>query len=584
MPAALLSVVALISLTAWVANLLDGYARAGWDQRIDAAASAAASALEADWPDEPSESVQALAKSMAAATRLRVTLIGPAGRVIADSECADLAAVREMENHQNRVEVVEAMRSGSGWRTRQSGTFGRRFRYRALQIDRDGQRLGVVRTAGSSAAIEATAAAARRAVWLGGLITMAVTAVGISWVLSRGTRPARELSVAAQNLAAGTYDQLLPAAGYFNDELAALAASLGEIGRRLAKREYQLHRNWQTQSTILEGMTEGVIAVNAEQRILFSNRAAGRAMGFNAQAVEGRTLLEAVRSHELREACQQAIADGEPQERVLAWRSGKNRIFEAHASPMPGDPCPGAVLVLRDISELKRLENLRQEFMANVSHELKTPLSSIKAYAETLLNGALHDPQHAENFLHRIDEQSDRLNQLVMDMLSLARLEAGQAAVEVSDVPIARVAARCVADFQQLAAAGSVQLENRTDDSDLVVRADEEALWQILSNLIDNAVKYTPAGGQVTVAAEADGEMAVIRVTDTGPGIAPQHHRRLFERFYRVDKARSRELGGTGLGLSIVKHLSGAMGGSVAVDSRVGKGATFEVRLPLAGG
>jgi two-component system phosphate regulon sensor histidine kinase PhoR len=240
------------------------------------------------------------------------------------------------------------------------------------------------------------------------------------------------------------------------------------------------------------------------------------------------------------------------------------------------------VLVMRDVTEIKRLENMRQQFLANVSHELKTPLSSIKAYAETLLGGARHDAEHCQRFLERIDEQAARLHQLIQDMLSLARIESGQAALEVTDVSVQRSVGRCLADYEALAAARGVMLDNLADDPSLVIRGDEEAVWQILANLVDNAVKYTPPAGRVSVAARRDGGMAVIEVRDTGAGIAAEHHARVFERFYRVDKARSRELGGTGLGLSIVKHLCQAMGGTVAVQSEINRGSTFTVRLPLA--
>jgi two-component system phosphate regulon sensor histidine kinase PhoR len=245
---------------------------------------------------------------------------------------------------------------------------------------------------------------------------------------------------------------------------------------------------------------------------------------------------------------------------------------------------PGVVVVLRDVSEVKRLEQMRQQFIANVSHELKTPLSSIKAYAETLLGGALKDPVHAQRFLERIDEQANRLHQLIMDMLSLARIESSQAPLELAIVPLGRVVQRTLADHERQAASKQVTLENRFADAPILVRADEEALRQILNNLIDNAVKYTPVGGCVSVAGRVDGGVVLCEVTDTGPGIAAEHHGRLFERFYRVDKARSRELGGTGLGLAIVKHLTQAMGGSVEISSQVGQGSTFTVRLPSAGG
>ncbi|MBX3424686.1 MAG: PAS domain-containing protein [Pirellulales bacterium] len=584
LPAVLLSAIALALLTGWFAQRQGEAARDAWDERLDAAADGAAALLLNSWPRELDAASQDLAVTIDKFADLRATLVDSAGRVVGESQLRSLESVRKLENHRNRVELVEARRSGAAFATRVSSTFGQRFRYRAVRINRGKEIVGFVRLAALAEHIDDDADQRRLAAWkLGGIATAAFSA-GLLLILARTTRPLRDLAQSARAMAGGDYDQRIVVSNRVNDDLASLSQSLAEIGKRLAKREYQLHRNWQTQATVLEGMAEGVVAVDANERILFANRSAGTALGFNAQAVEGRTLLEAVRSHELREACQHAMRTGEFQERELVWRAGKPRTFEAGASPLPGDPCPGAVLVIRDISELKRLEGLRQQFIANVSHELKTPLSSIKAYAETLLGGALHDPDNAERFLRRIDEQSDRLNQLVRDMLSLARIESGQTTLELTTVSVAKVAERCVLDYETQAKSKSVALVNDAGDRELNVRADEEALWQILSNLVDNAVKYSPEGGRVGIAARREGEMAVIEVSDTGPGIPPEHHARVFERFYRVDKARSRELGGTGLGLAIVKHLSQIMGGSVAVTSVPGKGALFSVKLPLVDG
>ena len=243
-------------------------------------------------------------------------------------------------------------------------------------------------------------------------------------------------------------------------------------------------------------MSESVIAVDRGEHVLFANASAGRMLGFRPANVEGLTLLEAVRSHELRELVHRSLRTKELANCELTWRTGAPRTFDVLATPLPGDPPPGVVLVLRDVSELKRLERMRQQFVANVSHELKTPLSSIKAYTETLISGARHDPVHCERFLNRIDEQAARLQELIVDMLSLARIESGQAALDLADVSVARVVRRCIADYEPQAVARELVLENLVDDPGVRVHADEEGLRQILSNLIDNAVKYTPAGGQ----------------------------------------------------------------------------------------
>jgi two-component system phosphate regulon sensor histidine kinase PhoR len=251
---------------------------------------------------------------------------------------------------------------------------------------------------------------------------------------------------------------------------------------------------------------------------------------------------------------------------------------------LPGHPCPGAVLVLHDVTELRRLEQLRREFVANVSHELKTPLTSISAYAETLLDGAVDDAEHNRIFLMRIEEQAERLQGLIIDLLALARLDADDSPYELAPVDIGPVLTASVQAHQAVAEAKRVQLEIHPPADELQVFADPEGIRTIIDNLLDNALNYTPAGGQVSVRWTPDADCLQIEVADTGIGIAKEHQARIFERFFRIDKARSRELGGTGLGLAIVKHLCQVFGGSISVTSQMGQGSTFIVRLqqPIA--
>jgi two-component system, OmpR family, phosphate regulon sensor histidine kinase PhoR len=237
-------------------------------------------------------------------------------------------------------------------------------------------------------------------------------------------------------------------------------------------------------------------------------------------------------------------------------------------------------MVLHDMTELRRLESLRRELVANVSHELKTPLAAIKGYAETLRLGAVNDKQHNLHFVRRIEEQADRLHELILDILQIARLESGQETFALTNVPVAAALAKCVQQFAEAAAARSISLALQPPPDDVTVYADATGLRTIVNNLIDNALKYTPPGGQVKVRAADDGHKVVIEIEDTGVGIAEAELARIFERFYRVEKARSRDLGGTGLGLSIVKHLAHSFGGGVSVESKPGVGSTFRVQLP----
>ena len=240
------------------------------------------------------------------------------------------------------------------------------------------------------------------------------------------------------------------------------------------------------------------------------------------------------------------------------------------------------MIVLHDLTELRRLENVRRELVANVSHELKTPLTVIKGYAETLRLGAVNDPEHNLQFIHRIEEQADRLHELIQDLLQIARLEAGSETFDLGSVPLDELISECASQFADVAATKGVTLATESLLADVAAWADEEGVRTILNNLVDNALKFTPAGGRITMRCLADDESVTVEVQDTGIGIAADDQARIFERFYRVDKARSRELGGTGLGLSIVKHLAQAFGGNVSVESRPASGSTFRVTLSRA--
>jgi two-component system phosphate regulon sensor histidine kinase PhoR len=360
------------------------------------------------------------------------------------------------------------------------------------------------------------------------------------------------------------------------------------MSERLAAQFTQLGEDREQLRMILGGMVEGVVALDGEQRILFANERALQLLGVPNQAAAGRRLWEVVRQRALQDLVRQALADPKPCQQELTWTGPAAKSLTVHAARLPGSPPRGAVLVLHDTTELRRLERLRQDFVANVSHELKTPLSVIKACVETLLDGAVDDPEHRGPFLQRIAEQGDRLHALILDLLSLARIESGAEMLEFQAVPLGPAVAACLERHRARAAGKNQRFEAVPEPAagpagaETAAWADEEAVAQILDNLVDNAVKYTPPGGRIQVRWRAEDGHVRLEVEDSGIGIPEQDLPRIFERFYRVDKARSRELGGTGLGLAIVKHLVQAMRGSVRASSRVGQGTTFAVRLPRA--
>jgi two-component system phosphate regulon sensor histidine kinase PhoR len=419
------------------------------------------------------------------------------------------------------------------------------------------------------------------------------------WLARRTTLPLQELTQGAESIAAGDYGHKVYASGA--DEVRTLAHTFNHMSERLATQFAQLDEERQQLRAILSGMVEGVVALDAEQRLLFANERALELLDLRGQSVLGRKMWEVIRQRSLIELVRKAMVDSNPCRDELIKTGPATRSLTAHAARLQGTVSRGAVLVLHDTTELRRLEQMRQDFVANVSHELKTPLSVIQACAETLLDGAAEDPQHRNQFLTRICDEGQRLHSLILDLLSLARIESGAELFAIGPVPLADVVTECLQRHCARAAnknqrleiecSGKVRMFQSGDDAALVngkagprlaALADEDALAQILDNLVDNAVKYTPDGGRIRVRWRAEDDQACLEVEDSGIGIPERDLPRVFERFYRVDKARSRELGGTGLGLSIVKHLLQGMHGTIQASSVIGKGSVFHIRLPRA--
>ncbi len=424
--------------------------------------------------------------------------------------------------------------------------------------------------------------------WAWGISGAIVALIAVTW-LARGFLRCRavvrdlERRLAALGQGRPIRPTLIRAPG----TVGRLAKTFDVVVPELQERLSRYSRDVEQLRVVLSGMAEGVIAIDSRRRLLFANKSADYLFGLGPQAV-GRLIPELIRSPQFQEAVDSTLAgpDTYRGEIVLPSREvmprSIPRVLAVHGSMLPGSVPSGAVLVFHDVTELRRLERMRQDFVANVSHELKTPLASIKAYTETLLDWALHDENVNVRFLNRIEEQADRLNQLILDLLSLARLESGHEVFQHGPLAVSAVVETCIETHRGRAEAKELDLRlelGPIDESTLVV-ADEEAVHQILDNLIDNAIKYTPEGGWVRVACQLSDEAVEIEVADSGIGIPRDDLPRVFERFYRVDKARSREMGGTGLGLSIVKHLIQSIGGQITVDSRVGEGTRFHVQLP----
>ena len=551
-------------------------------RRLHDLAVAVRESLAESIPQTSSPELQTRLKRLADATGTRISLIKADGEVVGDS--ADDPA--GMDDHSNRPEIIEAEKKDVGLARRDSPTLETPMMYVAVPIESDGKTIGYARVAADMATIHAESQALQNRIYIAAALVSCIAVLLTYLIVSRIVQPLSVLTKAAQAIASG---ESMPSVHIPNlDEIGVLAGAFNSMSRQLAERitelqdkTRELEENSNRLSTVLAGMIEGVIAVDDSERILFANRAARPLLDLSTDEVIGRPIWEAIRNKTVHDVVRETLA-GRQKHAVEFEVPRTQSVMAMLATRMPGKPSPGVVLVTHDVTELRKLENLRHEFVSNVSHELKTPLTAIQTFTETLLNGALSDPENARRFLQRIEEQAERLHMLILDLLSLAKIESGQEVFDVSRLAIDPLIASCVEEYRTVAEAKPIQLIAEPPGVDVQVEVESEGFRFIVNNLIDNAVKYTPAGGRVTVRWRAERTHAVIEVEDTGVGIAREHQERIFERFYRVDKARSREMGGTGLGLSIVKHLAQVFSGSVELKSQVGKGSTFTVRLPLA--
>jgi two-component system phosphate regulon sensor histidine kinase PhoR len=418
------------------------------------------------------------------------------------------------------------------------------------------------------------------------MVAMVVFAwVGASYALARRfARPLDELTDGARRLAEGDFGYKIRVSG--GREHSTLAATFNAMSGRLASMFDLLEHDREQLRAILSGMVEGVIAIDDDQRMLFANDRVGSLLGFDSSAAVGRRLSDLILQQGFREIVERGLAGTEPYREELEWKGPPARTLAMYISRFPGHGAPGAVVVVHDTTDIRQVERLRQDFVANVSHELKTPLSVIKSSVEALADGAAEEPDARVMFLSQVTREADRLEELILDLLSLARIESGNLGLEPQAIVLERAITDCVERHQARAEVKTLTMVERPPadaPADVAAWADPDALRQVMDNLVDNAIKYTPNGGRITVRWTATPDMVSFEVADTGVGISEADLPRVFERFYRVDKARSRAVGGTGLGLAIVKHLVQVMKGQVKVTSKLGKGTTFRVTLPRAG-
>jgi two-component system phosphate regulon sensor histidine kinase PhoR len=420
----------------------------------------------------------------------------------------------------------------------------------------------------------------QRTLLLGCLAVTAAAAAIVYGLARQLARPVDSLRAAAARIASGDVSADPPATDVA--EFADIAAALVRLREQLVERGLTIGRQDTQQEAVLGSMIEGVLAIDGRRRILGINRAAADLLDVEAEQTAGRPLQDVIRNPDLRRFALTAIDCREPVEDDLLLRGVRDRTIRLRGTALrdaSGDG--GAVIVLNDVTEVQRLENVRRDFVANVSHELKTPVASIKGFVETLLDGALDDRDDARRFLGIVARQADRLATIIEDLLALSRIEQSETSgkLPLDQLPLSGILITASDDCRPRAVERSIRLEVECPP-DLTVTVNGPLLEQAVINLVDNAIKYSESGKTVWLSAEDDATGPAIRVRDEGCGIAEEHLPRLFERFYRVDKARSRNLGGTGLGLSIVKHIVQAHAGTIVVESTPGVGTTFTIRLP----
>ena len=507
----------------------------------------------------------------------RFTVILPGGSVVGDSQ----ENPAHMDNHAGRPEIETAMQDGSGQSMRYSRTLDRRLMYVAVAVTDQNGLKGIVRAAFPMTALEGEIRAVSWRMAGGGLVIAVLVGLLSLLAARRLSRPIEILRHGADAFASGELTRKLPLPA--PEELAALAQSMNEMAARLHNRIEAVVNQKNELETVLSSMREGVVAIDAGERIMSVNPLAAAMFACDRNSLKGRSIQEMVRNLALQDFVAQAAASEEALEKDITFYRKAEIILNIRSSPIvdAAGGRLGTLLVMTDVTRLRRLENMRRDFVANVSHEIKTPLTAIKGYVETLYNCEVDTPEETQRFLEIITKHVNRLESIVEDLLSLSRIERDnfREALNLSTTRLGDVFQTAIQVCQKNAENRSIDIQvNKGEDLQAVV--DATLLEQAILNLLDNAIKYSEDGSRVVISADKRDGMTAIHVRDFGCGIAKRNLPRLFERFYRVDKARSRQLGGTGLGLAIVKHIVQAHEGEIRVDSRLGEGSTFSIYLP----
>ena len=516
---------------------------------------------------DESANLDSLAKKLGAEIETRITIVALNGTVLGDSE----EDPHTMENHGDRPEIVDALATGVGESTRYSATLGQRMLYVAVPIYYQDEILGVARVSLPLTTVEDLERRVTLIIVIAMAIAMALVVLA-AWVTSRiTTRPIRKLTAASKRIASGELGQKLTIEA--RDEVGELTHAFNEMSAKTKELVEMISEDRTRLATILDNMTDGVIMVDTEGNVSLANKAAEKL--FSIKEAKNEPLIEAVRDHEVDELLRLCLRTAQTQ--ATQYESSVSKGYlRVVAIPIAHT---GVLLLFQDLTELRSLQTTRRELIGNISHEFRTPLAGIKAMVETLTGGAMDDKVAAKDFLTRIDSEVDRLTQLVEELTELSRIETGKAELKKEPIDLNKLVEEVIAQLSPQAERQQLSISREFATNLPSVLADKDRVRQVITNLVHNAIKFTPAGGRITITSRALEGSVVVHIADTGIGIPEEDLPRVFERFYKGDKARAG--GGTGMGLAIAKHVIQAHGGSIWVRSEEGEGSTFAFSLPL---
>ncbi|MDD5077586.1 MAG: ATP-binding protein [Candidatus Omnitrophica bacterium] len=568
----------------FVAFFLDKHLEEGALVQIKSALANEARLIESRVSDSPSilgspERLDSLCRDLGRRIDSRITIIGMDGRVLADSGVPFLR-VGELENHGARPEVIKALKDGMGQEIRYSATLKIDMLYLALPIKAAGRNAGILRLALPLTSVQKILLSVRKTILTGLFFTLGLGFVLASVIAKALITPINRITYVSSKFAKGDFSRRI----FYNsgDEIGRLASTLNKMAQDIEEKIREIATKNQHLEAIFNSMIEGVIVTDNKLKIISINHPIEGLFGIKRAEAEGKFFLEGIRNSKISELINEAMNSAKFLSQEVTLVMPEHKVFQANVSPIfEQNKVTGSVTIIHDITEIRRLETMRRDFVANVSHELKTPLTSIKGFVETLLEGAIEDKENSIDFLKIIKNHTDRLNALINDLLDLSHIESKEVTLNNEKFSLSGLAFEVTAGFKSQAKKKGLKIISELPEG-LEVLADKGKIEQVFANLISNAIKYNKENGSVRIYSEQMQDRVKIVIEDSGSGIPAKDLPRIFERFYRVDKARSRELGGTGLGLSIVKHIVELHSGTVGVESTEGLGSKFFFTLPPA--